>query len=346
MRICAKCVLPETFPGITFDGNGMCNFCLGFKGGNRVDSEREKMRQRFEELVEQVRGKATYDFLMCYSGGKDSTYTLRLLKKKFDVNVLAVTFDNGFIPDQTFINVRNVCEALCVDHITVKPRFDVLRKIFCAASEKVLFSRKGLERGSTICTACIAIVKFGSLRLAIEKEIPVVCYGWSPGQAPTISSVFKNNPDMLFKMQKAVFDPLYDIVRDDLRPYFLEEKHFPDSSKFPYNVSPLAFYEYDEGKILREISLLGWKRPTGLDANSSNCMLNSYANLLHKRQFGFHPYVWELANMVRTGRLDREAALEAVTSEEDAETLAAVESRLGIPGSCARKSRLGPELKR
>lgn len=32
MHICNRCILPSTFPGITFDNEGICNFCRDFKG--------------------------------------------------------------------------------------------------------------------------------------------------------------------------------------------------------------------------------------------------------------------------------------------------------------------------
>jgi len=333
MRTCSRCILPETFPGIRFDGNGVCNFCLGFKGKEHLHAEREAMREKFDRLVNEVRGRATCDVLMCYSGGKDSTYTLSLLRKKFHLKALAVTFDNGFVPEEAFVNIRKVCEVLSVDHLFVKPRFDLLRRIFAAASERALFPRKALERASTICTACMGIVKFGALRLAIEQEIPVVSYGWSPGQAPIASSVFRHNPTMLRSMQKALYGPVHEIVGEDIRPYFLEERHFADPSKLPYNVSPLAFCEYSEEKILQEITGLGWRRPRGLDANSSNCMLNSYANLVHKRQFGFHPYAWEMSNLIRAGQLDRTDALRKTEdfAHEEAVRLAEEKIFVGDP---------------
>lgn len=31
MRRCTKCILPETFPGIEFDGNGVCNYYLNYE---------------------------------------------------------------------------------------------------------------------------------------------------------------------------------------------------------------------------------------------------------------------------------------------------------------------------
>jgi len=30
MRRCTRCILPETFPGIEFDEDGVCNYCLDY----------------------------------------------------------------------------------------------------------------------------------------------------------------------------------------------------------------------------------------------------------------------------------------------------------------------------
>ena len=67
---------------------------------------------------------------MCYSGGKDSTYTLTVLRETYELNVLAVSLDNGFVAEQTLLNIRRVVENLGVDYITIKPRFDILARIF------------------------------------------------------------------------------------------------------------------------------------------------------------------------------------------------------------------------
>lgn len=330
MRICTECVLPETFPGIKFNEEGVCNYCLNFKGMEKLAGQKEKYRTKFESLFEERRGIGDYDCLMCYSGGKDSTYTLHILKAKYDARVLAVTMDNGFVSERAIKNIRNVVESLGVDYYLIKPRFDVLKRIFNACSSKNLYSRKTLERASTICTSCMGLVKFISLRLAIEKGIPFITYGWSPGQAPIASSVFKNNPSMMRSMQEAIKGPMSSIVGHAIEPYFLEERHFSNPDRFLYNVSPLAFLDYNEEKIFEEIERLGWEAPDDTDANSTNCLLNSYANIIHKEQFNYHPYAFEMANLVREDLIDREDALERLTAEENFAVVEYVKQKLDL----------------
>jgi hypothetical protein len=176
----------------------------------------------------------------------------------------------------------------------------------------------------------MGIVKFTTLKLALEKKIPFITYGWSPGQAPISASIFKNNPSMLKQMQEAIKGPLFKILGERINPYFLEEKDFEQKEFFPYNISPLAFLEYDENKIFKKLETLSWSMPVDTDSNSTNCLLNSFANLVHKQRFGFHPYAFELAKLVREGYLDRQEALNRINIPEDSNTVNLVRRKLGL----------------
>ena len=330
LRVCTNCVLPETFPRIRFDEHGTCNFCLDSQHKETREGKATDYREKFNSLVSDYKGKSVYDALMCYSGGKDSTYTLALLKESYGLNVLAVTLDNGFVSNQASKNIHKVVEKLGIDHIFFKPSFHVLAKIFRTCAAKDIYPAKTLERASTICTSCMAILKSSALRLALEKDIPFIAYGWSPGQAPITSSIMRNNPDMVRMMQKTLFDPLYRIAGDDIKSYFLEEKHFSGDYRFPYNIHPLAFLGYSEDDICRDILRFGWEAPKDVDANSTNCLLNSFANVVHVDRFGFHPYAFELANLVREGYLDRSSALDKLRRMENPEATALAKERLGI----------------
>jgi tRNA(Ile)-lysidine synthase TilS/MesJ len=331
LKVCTRCALPETFPGIRFNEAGVCNLCLEFKGMASEQARHAEYREKFEALIKEYKGTGTYDALMCYSGGKDSSYTLSVLKEKYGLNVLAVSIDNGFVSNQAFKNIRVVTENLGVDHIFFKPRFDTLAKIFVHCAKTDVYPAKALERASSICTSCMAVVKYSTLRIALEKNIPFIAYGWSPGQAPVTSSIIKNNPRIVKMMQKSLYDPMYQIAGSEISPYFLEERHFKDAYRFPYYVHPLAFLGYSEETVYKNIARFGWKPPDDTDPNSTNCLLNSFANVVHKKRLGFHPYALENANLVREGYLDRETALERLNQQENHEVVAMVREKLALP---------------
>jgi len=330
LKRCNRCVLPDSFPGIRFNDEGVCNFCQEFKGIEHLDNKKTEYKEKFETLIKDIKGKNEFDVLMCYSGGKDSTYTIIDLKEKYDLKIIAFTMDNGFLSKQASSNIQTVMKNLDVKHVTIKPPFDILKKIFNTCSKENIFSQKSIERASNICTSCMSIVKFSALRMALEMNIPFIAFGWSPGQAPITSSIMKNNPQMIKMMQKAVFNPLYNIAGEKIKPFFLEEKHFNGSFNFPYNISPLAFLEYNEEHVYEKIQKFGWKAPQDTDANSTNCLLNSYANTVHKKQFNFHPYAFEQAKLVREGYLNRENALEKINQIDEKNTTIYVKKKLGI----------------
>ena len=330
MKRCTRCILPETFPGVRFDEEGVCQYCRRMPDAERRAAQKARLRARFGELVRQIRTRPGYHCLVSWSGGKDSTYTLWLLRERYGLHVLAFTFDNGFVSPGAFKNMRVVAENLKVDHVIVKPRFDLLRQVFAASMQPGMYPPRALERASGICNSCMALAKGMGLRMALEKDIPVLAYGWSPGQIPLASAVFRTNAQMLRAMIEAAVVPLEKAADSQIAVYFPEERHLENAREFPYNVSPLAFLDYDEETALRRIGALAWERPQDTDPNSTNCLLNSFANMVHLEQMGYHPYVMELAGLVREGYMSREEALDRLEVAAAPEVVAAVEAKLSL----------------
>ncbi len=335
MKICTTCVLPETFPGIAFDERDRCSYCTRYRGRDNQKKQKERFKQKFFTILEETKNKGPYDALMAYSGGKDSTYTLRLLKETFDLRVLAITFDHGFVSPVALENIRNVTDTLDTNLLTIQPGAKTLRSAFVSSMAPDIYPIKALERASSICNSCMNLVKSFLLRSAIDMRVSIIAYGWSPGQAPIQSSVFKTNPSMIRQTQKAMVRVFEDEIRDNLSAFFLEERHFEgDSSSqpyaFPYIIHPLAFMDYDEEHILSSIKELGWVDPTDTDANSTNCLLNSFAIQDHIDKYGFHPYAFEIAGLVREGYMTREEGLRKLSTPPDPKIIEYVKKKLGV----------------
>jgi tRNA(Ile)-lysidine synthase TilS/MesJ len=335
MKICTNCVLPETFPGISFDAGGRCSFCQKYRGSEAQEAVKDRFKEKFLKSLEGVRGKGSYDALAAYSGGKDSTFTLMMLKQEVNLKVLAITLDHGFVSPTAVRNIQHVTGVLDMDHLMVRPGAETLRTVFRGSMEPGLYPMKALERASGICNSCMNLVKSLLLKTAIEMHVPMVVYGWSPGQAPVQSSVFKTNAPMIRQMHKAMTEPIRKMVGERLSGFLLEEHHFekgatPESDRFPYLVNPLAFTGYSEERILEEIRKIGWVDPKDTDANSTNCLLNSFSNEVHLQQYGFHPYAFEIAGLVREGYMTREEGLKKLAAPSDPKIVEYVKTKLGI----------------
>ena len=64
---CSCCILPKTYPEITFDSDGVCNYCLTKKD---ID-----LKVNGEDALKKIlknKKSAQYDCIVPVSGGKDS----------------------------------------------------------------------------------------------------------------------------------------------------------------------------------------------------------------------------------------------------------------------------------
>ena len=316
MNMCSRCVLPESFPGISFDDNGLCNYCRNMP--KPAQSKKEAHIKKFEALLDNKRSQHGFDVLLAYSGGKDSTYTLAMLKRKYRLNILAFTFDNGFVSEQAKANILHMTDAVGATSIMVRTPFALMQNAFAIAADRDIYSPKTLDRASSICTTCIGLVKSMILKTALAYDIPIVAYGWSPGQAPLSSAIMQTNPRLQRITQRTVRDPLLAAVGPGLSTYFLNDADLAvPAERWPINIHPLAFMAYNEERIIHEISAMGWVKPADTDPNSTNCLLNSLANYLHRKRFNFHPYAWEIAGIVRSGSMPRDEGILKVTQEDD-----------------------------
>ena len=325
MKICANCVLPDTFPGIVFNNEGVCNYCQrhALVSQDKRQQHKSRYHEKLTGILSQVKGVSPYNALMAYSGGKDSTYTLQYLVERLGLRVLALTFDHGFISAQAKENMTDITSNLGVDHIYFLANPKTMYPAFKQSLKEGVYPVKVLERASAICNTCMYIAKSIILKTAIEMQIKIIAYGWSPGQAPVQSSVMLLNASMVEKTQEMMKKSLSKIMGEELEPYVLSDRHFEilrqaaESDQGFYNIHPLALIENDEDKVMASINKLGWTSPTDTDSNSSNCLLNTFANQAHLDMFKFHPYAMENAGLVRDGHLEREEALERLNQPMD-----------------------------
>jgi amino acid adenylation domain-containing protein len=330
-RFCLRCVLPHSFPGVKLDERGVCNHCQHHQWDDSKNARvRRELRARFTALADEIRPREGYHVLLAYSGGKDSTYTMWLLREVYDLRVLAVTVDNGFISPQAFTNMNRAVEQLGVDLLTVKPSLPLLCRVFADVVRDSPYPPKALERASSACNACIAFVKNATWRVALEKSIPVIAYGWSPGQAPTRAALQQMGLPLMRQMHDTRTAPLIAIAGAEMSPFTVPAALFAEEREAPYNVNPLAFHDYAEDEVIARIRELGWERPKDTDGNSSNCRLNAYAIRQHVAQLGFHPYAFEVASLVRAGATTREAGFASLADFGPESVHQEVRKRLGV----------------
>jgi glutamine---fructose-6-phosphate transaminase (isomerizing) len=115
LKRCTKCLLPETFPFILYDQNGVCNYCTNYKPKMHA-----KGLDELKDLVNPYRHRdKTPDCIVPFSGGRDSTFALHIIKKELGLNPIAFTYDWGMVTDLARRNIARVCGKLGVENIIV-----------------------------------------------------------------------------------------------------------------------------------------------------------------------------------------------------------------------------------
>lgn len=120
--VCKELVLDSSYPGISFNENGICQFYDDFHA-NVVPHwhPNDVGRKKLEAIVEQIRrdgeGKE-FDCIMGLSGGADSSYMLHVLVTEFNLRPLVFHVDGGWNSEVAVNNINNLVDGLDVDLYT------------------------------------------------------------------------------------------------------------------------------------------------------------------------------------------------------------------------------------
>lgn len=139
LQICSRCIYDERVNGITFDDQGVCNFChqvdmLRAQFGTGTEVGKVKLDKVIGEIKKAGRNKK-YDCIIGVSGGTDSSYMV-YLAKEWGLRPLAVHYDNTWNSAIATENIRKVLNALDIDLYTHvvdnKESDDIFRSFFLA----------------------------------------------------------------------------------------------------------------------------------------------------------------------------------------------------------------------
>jgi amino acid adenylation domain-containing protein len=321
---CARCGLASNYPGVTFDGDGVCNICREY------DSYRDRARQYFKEMGElravaerlKARAGGAYDCVALLSGGKDSTYMLYHLVA-MGLRVLTFTLDNGYISEGAKANIRRVTGALGVDHVWGETPF--MKDIFVDS----------LRRHANVCNGCFKTIYTLAIKLAREKGVGAIVTGLSRGQFFETRLTGELFADPSFDV-RAIDDSIArarrayhrreDLISRSLDVDVFRAEQAVDEIEF---IDFFRYCEVELDEMYRFLSEHGlWERPSDT-GRSTNCLINEVGIYVHKRRLGFHnyalPYSWD----VRMGHKTREEALEELNDDIDPARVARILREIG-----------------
>lgn len=328
---CTRCVLPATFPGISFDEQGLCNFCLETPPAPEQEKKRLQLKEELEQAILEHKGQAPYDCIVAFSGGKDSAYTLAHLVQTYGLNCLAVTIDNDFMANQARLNCKTVTQALGVDHLMYTPTPSFMNKMYLrSVTHHDIHSKAAIKRASGICNSCINLINAYMIKTALQNGVFLIAGGYIGGQVPKDSAIMTINLQRKKQMDQLALKRYVTYFGEEAYRYFgLDDRLYTQSDKITV-INPMLTLRLSEEQIVAKIKVLGWQAPKNTGKNSSNCLLNDLGIALHQRQHGFHPYVFEISEQIRQGVLDRQTALEKIEKRRSFSSLSWQVEKIGL----------------
>lgn len=312
VHFCKKCTISNQRPRISFDEHGVCSAC------NYAEYKRTKVdwKQREAELIDLCnkhrRSNGEYDVIVPCSGGKDGGFVAHMLKYKYGMNPLAVTW----APLKATELGRKNLDAFIAsgfNHIMGTPNPVVTRKLTNLAFTHLGDPFQPFIYGQTNFP----------LHMAVKHNVQLIMYG-------------ENGEVEYGGNMKNAFRPTRDIEDHDdhyfsgLPPQFWTEHGLSESSLYPF-MSP----KYDDiRKNNTEIHFFGYykfwdpqenyyycREHTGFTPNTerSEGTYSKYASLddqidgfhyhLAYIKFGIGRTTSDTAHEIRDGKITREEGI-------------------------------------
>ena len=342
--MCNRCILPANYPGILFDEEGICNYCLNYETQTYLGES------EFKRILSSINGKGgCYDCLVPLSGGRDSTFVLYQMKNRFKMNILAYNYDNGFVSSIAKQNIKRTAEKLQVEVVKLKSKRDIqcknLRHLIKLglnkSPENVLFN---------LCSGCGNGIWGGAYKIAKGERIPLVIFGESEIESGTAKTIISEGLVRTWK------DKIRDAIKMPgnflFRKYYsiLLEKEFP-LHDFT-DIRKVNYYDYikwDKNSILSVIqNELGWQSEAGNSSWRFDCKIHVLVEYMYKKLYGFTEKNERYSRMIREGMLTREDALSKINSytgenEKEMEVINQLFDRLKLKNK-ERYSILNPKM--
>ncbi len=337
MRHCNRCLLTDTGVNIDFDAKGTCNYCRTYDRYGPALKDFDSLHPLLLDRLHRFRGRQEYDAIVGLSGGKDSSYVAYRMVREYGLRTLLVTYDNGLLTEYARRNIRLVAEALNQDHLYLTPPLELYRPLY----------RSSVRSFAVPCVACTFPGMLWIVKLAVEKQIPLLIHG-------------RSRPQMFKDLTEGTIDPFLLLIWSNFQPYDpeknrarmlgvvrkmnrLSERFVPDPELKPlmratFRMDPqslkgarvvpemvgLFLYEpYDERRQMEILEReIGWNPPRRKQLlTHQDCVVHDAVVYLYNLAYG-HPMLrQELSTMIREGAVSRREAQARLAEETRVEEL-------------------------
>ena len=329
MERCSKCVIPDTFPGIRINPEGVCSFCTQAPE-NEVPRCPGNPDQLLALVAKHRLADSPYDCAVKLSGGRDSTYVLYYAVRILGLRVLALTVDHGLLPEHTRENIRKAVSILNVGHVVMR---NTAMEGITRAMLSAWLQRPSAATVALLCLGCHRAMHVALADAARRNGSPLILNGvgeagvhdylatrfFAPGEAGWKAHLkiatgfgreFLRNPRFLASPH---------IVRMMIGEYVavMSDRWRNRKSAGLKEISLFGYVPWDEDTIVQTIQReLDWRPWPAVEATwRSDCKLAVLKTQFYLFTTGFSLQDAMIAGLVRTGRISRAAGIQRLARE-------------------------------
>lgn len=172
MKECKKCNYKSDHPlGITINHDGICSGCIVHEEKDFKDWEKEQ--SNIIELVKQYKSKKRniHDCIVPVSGGRDSFFTLHLVKNILKLNPLLVSYNSQYNSPTGIRNLSKLVTAFGCDIIKLTIDPSIIRRI----------NKQTFEYLDSIYWHVLAGETVLPVNISVKFKIPLIIWGCHQG---------------------------------------------------------------------------------------------------------------------------------------------------------------------
>tara|TARA_B100001057_G_C22840205_1_gene946777 strand:+ start:930 stop:2129 length:1200 start_codon:yes stop_codon:yes gene_type:complete len=338
VEFCKKCTISNQRPssvvefknnsekkrGIGFNNDGICDACNYNNIKEKIDwNERE---EQLKKLLSKFRKNKGYDCIVPGSGGKDSAFTAHLLKYKYNMNPLTVTWAPHLYTNIGWENFTNWMHVGGLDNILFTPNGKLHRKLTQLSFKNLLHPFQPFIIGQRIIGP----------KIAKKFNIPLVIYGENQAEYgndinanydPLMKSDFYLQDDeKKIKFGGIGIDEIeekYNFNYNDFEPYLPLKKN--DVKGLDLNFIYLGYFvKWDPQECFYYAS-----KNTGFKANTERTegSYSKYSSIDDKIdpfhyyttliKFGIGRATYDSSQEIRNGKIDREEGIALVNKYDE-----------------------------
>jgi N-acetyl sugar amidotransferase len=167
VKFCKNCTVSNQRPRITFDENDICSAC-NFANYKRSQVDWKKREEELLVFLDKYRkNDGSYDVIVPVSGGKDGGFVAHMLKYKYNMTPLTVTWSPALYTEIGRQNLDNFIHIGGFDNILGSVNGSVHRK---------MSKRSFIVMGDNFLPFVYGQTNF-PLKIAIQNEVNLIMYG-------------------------------------------------------------------------------------------------------------------------------------------------------------------------